>query len=301
MPDNPASPTVPTVPGTLAGDPASGNPGAVSVGQLPGNPPTPQGGSIQPSQQQQQHVGSVTDAERAMYEKRISDLQSRADKATEDRRQALVQNADLQRQIVSLQEQSTNSIASAADAAQGAINEVNRLQAENTRLRGENQKYKALLKNPELTLYEQFIPVGGTEEEQQKVIEQLKAVREQDLQRITAGQQPYVANPLAGFPGNQQQPGAGTPNPGSPLPAVQPPSALQALYGNRPTIAPFANPIPGSTPAAMNPAGAGTTAEAINKMLSDARASGDPKAFEAALEQAKTLANTAVQQSLGRG
>ncbi len=58
--------------------------------------------------------------------------------------------------------------------------------------------------------------------------------------------------------------------------------------------------LPGSSPALMNPAGAGSTLQAIDQMLIDARNSGDPVKFEQALEQSKLLAQQSINAQIGR-
>lgn len=292
MLNNPlAAPTDASTPG---GNPASSSPGlpnGVNPAQAPANPPTlpssaaPQGsptnGATDPS-------GLI-----ANYEQRLRNMMSEKDKAINERNGVISQLTELQKQYTALQHQASDGLAGAANATQQAIDNGNRLQAENDTLKGELQRYKSLQKHPDLLPYLSFIPTRGTQEEQDKAIEELKAIREQDLQRVSQGQSPYFSNPTLGATNPAQLP------PGT-QPAAPLPNPLQSLYGNRPTMAPTAFGLPGSTPASMNPAGVGTTADSINKLLKDARDSGDPAKFESALEQAKTMANAAVRQQLGQ-
>jgi hypothetical protein len=57
--------------------------------------------------------------------------------------------------------------------------------------------------------------------------------------------------------------------------------------------------VPGSMPAMMSPAGGQSTADNLNTMLREAMAKG-PDAFEAAVRQAATLAQSDVNAQLGR-
>ncbi len=88
------------------------------------------------------------------------------------------------------------------------------------------------------------------------------------------------------------------------LPGMTPPQTQQepnayALYGQRPTMAP-AFQTPASSPAMMNPAGAGDILQNIDTMLKEAMASGDPAAFETAVKSAQLLATQDINRQLGR-
>lgn len=277
---------------TPVGDPIGSTPG-VNVAQASNQPLTP------PSAATIQNQGSFSaqevEAIQAHWRQRVSDLQSRADKAEAALNKSLMAQAEMQKQITTLQEQSTQSVSSAAEAAQAAINRANQTEAENAQLKGELRRYQALEAHPHLSAYREFIPTGGTEEDLTKAIEKLNAIREQDLSRMQQGQQPFLNVP--GQQGTQQPQTTPPQNPVNP--ALSP---FQALYGNRPNVAPQAGqmpvPIPGSTPAAMNPAGSTTTTQSIDQMLKEAM--GDPAKFEEALKRASVLVPRSIEEQMGR-
>ena len=223
----------------------------------------------------------------ASYENRVRSLMSEKDKALHERNQAIAQLAELQQTYTALQEQTSTSLTQTANAAQTAITEAQKAAIRVTQLEGELQKAQLLLKHPDLAPYERYIPTAGTAEEQQKVIDDLKAIREADLAKIGAGQTPIVANPL-------------------PVGGTQPqPSAYFNLLGQRTNLPPQIMagqvPIPGSTPASMSPTGAASTPAAIDQMLREAMASGDPGKFQEAVSRAASLANADIQTQMSRG
>jgi hypothetical protein len=249
------------------------------------------GAAIQSGSLSQADVQALT----TNWQQRISDLQSMADKRLDERNKAIAAQAQLQQQVTALQEQSSTSLAAAADAAQNAINIANQLKAQVAQLESELRRYKALETHPDLPAqYRKFLPTSGTDEELQAAIAELKAIRDQDLAKAQAGQQPLFTNP-AQAPGMQQQ------VPGTPM--QQQPNMLQALYGNRPNMNPLLmgmqNPtlVPGSTPAAMSPAGGGTTTQAISQMLREAM--DDPAKYEEAVKRASMMVPQAIQEQLG--
>lgn len=229
----------------------------------------------------------------ASYEQRISRLMSEKDKALNERNQAIAQLSELQKQYTDEQSSTHQSLNNTAQAAQTAINQSRLYEAQIKSLQGELLRSKTLLAKPHLAAYEQFIPASENAEEMNKLVEQLEAIRNQDMERSRA-QQPYGNVPsLPGLPSSQQQQQLPSAFPGQ----SQATNPLN-LYANRPNMAPGLNP-PGSNPAMMNPAGAGNPTDAIQQMLYEALNSGDQNKYQTALEQAKTLANAAVQQQMG--
>lgn len=266
----------------------TGSPNGVNPAQSQTTPQTtPVAQATLTSQSSPADVSAVI----ASYENRIRSLMSEKDKALHERNQSIAQLAELQQNYTQLQEQTSTSLTQTANAAQTAITESQKNATLVQQLQGENQKLQLLLKNPHLAAYEKYIPTAGTPEEQQKVIDDLNAIREADMAKISAGQPPIVANP-------------GTPA----APAAQP-SAYFNLLGQRTMLSPqvAANlgavsgaAVPGSTPAMMSPTGAAGTPAAIEQMLREAKASGDMAKFNDAVRQAATLAEADIATQLGR-
>lgn len=288
MDTTPSAPTTPTGEPSV-GTPATGTLPAVSAVPAVGTLPTPAPTTAVSSN------GSSPDGNALIqqYEQRLSDLMSKWQKAENGRNEALTRNAELQRMYTELQNTATNSVSTATTAAQNAIDQNTALTTRVAQLEGELRKAETLRQHPELLPYSDFIPIAGTPEEQQQVITKLKEIRDQDLQRIQAGQQPLVAQ--------QAQPALPT---GSP-------AQQQAFFNllNRATLPPSVlaqaqqTPITvGSTPAMISPTGmTESTPQTINQMLKEAQRSGDPRKFEQAIEQAKTLANQSIRNQLGQG
>lgn len=274
--------------------------------EQPGQPtglPTPEGTPVTPStgvtqgvnpaqalsspQSQAQPSSSTLDVSGmiATYEQRIRTLMSEKDKALHERNVAITAQTDLQKQLTDLQTQSSSAMGQAASAAQQAIDENKRLSARIGTLEGELLRARTLLEHPDLTPYAEFIPVTGDEAKQREAIEKLKAIREQDLARVRGTFPPQSTLP------SQQSSGQGQPG-GVPQQSPD----LYGLYAGRPNVPPqFA-----SNPAQMHPAGGESTITSIDKLLREARASGDSSRFEEALRQAQVLARTAVDTQLGR-
>lgn len=259
--------------GALTGDPAT----ASLTGPGAGNP-------VNPAQaQSQQTPPSTLDVSGmiAQYEARLRTLMSDKDKAIHERNQSITAQAEMQRALTELQAQSTATVASSVDAAQRAIDENKRLAARVQMLEADQMRSQVVLKEPDLAAYIDFIPATNNPEELNAAVEKLKAIREQDLAR--SRQAPYTPIP-------------------QPNPATTPttnPNSPYGLYAGRTNMAPMTQ-LPASSPALMNPTGAGSTLQAIEAMLADARNSGDPTKFEAAVQQAALLAKQDVNAQLGR-
>jgi hypothetical protein len=270
----------------------TGSPNGVNPAQ---SPAAPQNAQVAPATLTSQSSPADVSAVIASYENRIRTMMSEKDKAIHERNQAIAQLAELQQNYTQLQEQASSSLTQTANAAQSAITESQKNATLVQQLQGENQKLQLLLKNPHLAAYERYIPTAGTPEEQQKVIDDLNAIREADLAKVAQGQPPIVANPAAL--------GAPQPNPAAA------PAAYFNLLGQRTMLSPqvAANlaavngaTVPGSTPAMMSPTGAAGTTGAIEQMLREARATGDPAKFQDAVRQAATLAEADIATQMGR-
>jgi hypothetical protein len=295
MPDpvNPAS-ILPTGGNSLVGDllVAPGQLPPANGVQSPNNAfPPAMGGAILPE-------GSLTrDQVQALttsWQNRVSELQSQKDKAIAERDKAIALQVQMQQQITTLQEQSSAGLTSAADAAQNAMNQATQLRTENDALKGELRRFQALEAHPNLAPYRKFIPTSGSEEDLAKAITELNAIREQDLQKVAAGQQPLFAQTPPG-----QTPG--TPGSTPVNPALSP---FQQLYGGRPNVNPMAGmapmQIPGSTPASMSPSGGSNTNQAIAQMLKEARETGSQEKYAEAVQRVTTLLPQAIQEQMGR-
>lgn len=259
------------------------------------SPSAPQNAPAVPATLTSQSSPADVSAVIASYENRIRSLMSEKDKAIHERNQLIAEHATLQQNFTALQEQTSTSLTQTANAAQTAINDGLKKGERITHLEGENQKLQLLLKNPHLAAYERYIPTAGTPEEQQKVIDDLNAIREADMAKISQGQQPVVANPLAN---GQQQP---APNPGAYFNLLGQRTTLPPqVAGNFAAAAAAMSPVPASSPAMMNPTGAGGTTSAIEQMLREARATGDPVKFQEAVSRAATLAEADISSQLGR-
>ncbi len=313
----------------------TGDPALVNSSTLAGNLVNPAQAPIQ--QQQQQYVPPVQQNQNqqqgpdvsgliANYENRLRALQSIADKAVNERNASITSQAQMQAQLTTLQESATNGLSQAVDNAQRAINENAQLRAQVQALQGELVRFKVLAETPDLLPYAPYIPANSDESVVRQHAESFKTMREADLARFRpAGQQqqqggygytpgvfpgvppiPQFTSAVAPVPGGQPP---ATPVAGQPAPQPQQQQQGQGqpnvmnLYQNRPTMAPQyqGQPpmIPGSQPAMMSPAGAQSTPDSINAMLRSAMEQG-PDAFNAALEQAKTLAVSYTNQQLGR-
>lgn len=230
----------------------------------------------------------------ASYEQRISRLMSEKDKAVNERNQAISQLSDLQRVYTEEKAQTTNSLTNTANAAQSAIDQARVLEAQNQILQAELLRAKTLLAEPDLSLYEQFIPATSDPEKLQAAVNQLKAIRAQDLER----QRAYGQSTGQQIPPAQGVPPTGTPGSNQQQPPTFPNNPLLNLYANRPSLAPQL--IPGSTPAQMNPAGAGNPMDTIEQTLREALNSGDSAKYSAALEAAKVQVGPIINAQLGR-
>jgi hypothetical protein len=272
------------------------------------------------SSQQQQQVVPTSDVSGLIntYEKRIRDLMSEKDKAINERNASISAQAEMQRQLTTLQESATTGLSQAVDNAQKAINENNALRQRVQALEAELTRFKVLSETPDLLPYATYIPASADETQVRQHVETFKGMREADLARFRpAGYAPVPAIP--GVPPIPQFTPMGSPVPGGqplaqPAPVGAAPQGQQGqlaatpqqpqpnpmnLYTQRPTMAPQYQQVPGSQPAMMSPAGAQSTPDSINAMLQAAREQG-PDAFNAALEQAKTLAASYTQQQLYR-
>jgi DNA repair exonuclease SbcCD ATPase subunit len=218
----------------------------------------------------------------AQYENRIRTLMSDKDKAINERNQAITAQAQMQQSLTEYQSQASTTLASTTTAAQQAIDENKRLGARVNALEAELQRANVVLAKPELAPYIQFIPAESDPAKLQAAVEQLEQIRMNDMAR----------SGVRTFPG---QPSAlqTTTTP------TQQDTNLYALYGQRPTMAP-AFQAPASSPAMMNPAGAGDVLQNIDTMLKEAMASGDPVAFETAVKSAQLLATQDINRQLGR-
>lgn len=242
------------------------------------------GTSVNPAQATTTNTPLDVSGMMANYEQRISRLMSDKDKALNERNQSIAAQAEMQKALTELQAQSTATVASSVDAAQRAIDENKRLAARVQMLEADQLRSQVVLQKPHLAQYIEFIPITNDPEALKAAVEKLEAIREQDITR------------------NKQAPYTPIPQPNPALPGTQSPAnpSVLGLYAGRPNMAPGMQQLPGSSPALMNPAGAGSTLEAINQMLVDARNSGNPVDFERALEQSKLLAQQSINAQLGR-
>jgi hypothetical protein len=279
--------------GSLTTNPAAftgaGNP--VNPAQAPGTPSTPAiPQSSSPQLMNQIDVSGLI----ANYEVRLRNLQSERDKAVNERNQAISAQAQMQQQLTDLQTSAATNISSAVGSAQTAIDENSRLRAQVQSLNAQLLRANTVLKKPHLAEYVDFLPTNGDEAAMTEAVAKLEQIRQSDLDRNRAQAPAYAGFPTP-TPSTQLPPVPGVP----PLPGQNTPAAQQNLYNlynQRPTMAPG---IPSSSPAMMNPAGAATTTDAINQMLTEARNSGDEAKFNQAMQQAVLLANNLVQQQMG--
>ena len=234
----------------------------------------------------------------ASYEARLRNLMSQKDTALNERNQSIEQQANLQRLYTELQTSAQNGLQSSTSAAQQAIDEANRLRARSAELEGQLLRAQVLQEHPELIPYGDYIPVSSDPEKIKESVTRLQQIRERDIQAAR------------GLPFQQQangQPGAANGLPYTPpanapgSPPVPTPQQVAALYAGRSSLSPtMMQQIPASSPAYMNPMGAGQQLDAISKLLTDARESGDPVRFEAAVKQAAAMADAQVAQQMGR-
>ncbi len=286
--------TAPTVAPT--GDQSGVN---LTLPTVPVNPAqAPQQQYVPPSSPQQQtDVSGLI----ANYENRLRDLMSKHDKMLNERNASINAQAQMQQQLTQLQESATTGLSSAVDNAQRAINENTQLRAQVQALQADLVRFRVLAETPDLLPYTNYIPAGD-EAAVREHVKTFQTMREQDLARFRpVGQGGYAPSAFPGVPAIPQFTPAGTPA----LPAMQQvqPGQQQPnimnLYQNRPTMAPPYQQVPGSQPALMNPNGGMSASDSINTMLREAREKG-PDAFNAALEQAKVLAVSDINQQIGR-
>jgi len=219
----------------------------------------------------------------ANYEKRLRDLMSKADKATEERNQSIASQAEMQKQLTSLQEKSQLDMAQVTSAAQSAIDQAKQFSDKLAIIEAENTRNALLLQHPDVAPYASFIPASADAEKVKQAIEQLKMINKQQLDRLA-------------------------------LPKAEPPQTLplqtnniiESLYGNRPNMAPAAlnatpiGQIPGSNPVSMAPMGSPEDQnKAIEQMLKEAQMSNDPVKFAAAMEEAKKRAEMLLKGVVG--
>lgn len=266
---------VSTSDGILATSPVPGSQMPVSPAQTPSIPATTPAGD--------------TSALINSYESRLRALMSEKDKAINERNQAIAKQMELQQQLTQLQEQTSSSLTAAAGSAQAAIDENTRLKAQMSQLQGELLRYTTLRAHPELLDYAEFLPATSDETAMQTALAKLLDVRKRDMERNGRVQVPS-------FQPTGSNAAATTGATSASVPGTQPPHIdPMALYANRGTLAPGI----GSSPAMMNPNGAASSVDAIAQMLSEARASGDPAVFQAAVEKASLLAQQDIHRTLG--
>lgn len=243
----------------------------------PGVNPTPSVPGVNPAQSPTDQILN-TSALIAQYEQRVNRLMSEKDKAINERNQAISQLTENQQQLTSLQDQTSGSLTAAANSAQQAIDRAKQLEQELLLARAENTKLTALMQRPHLAPYANLIPSHGNAEDIGKALDQLEQIRQQDLDRY-AKQNPTT-----------------TPAPTLPTQPMTPQSPLQALYGNRANMNPAlfqqTPTIPGSSPAAMNPAISDNPTAAVESFFIEARRIGTHAAFEDAVQKAAAFVNT---------
>lgn len=213
------------------------------------------------------------------YEKRHRALMSEKDKMANERDKAIAAQVELQKQLAELQEKSQTALTGAAQTTQSAIDHNKQLAQDIERLKAENIRYTVLAQNPELLDYAQFIPASSDAEVVKQAVEQLKQINQKQLARLN--------------PQSTQQP-------------PQTPGVL-GLYTGQPGMAPLVNGVPlnalqqpGSNPSQMAPmSNPAESSEAINAMLQEAQQSGDQIKFQAALEEAKKLAELQIRAVMG--
>ncbi len=216
------------------------------------------------------------------YEQRHRALMSEKDKMANERDKAIAAQVELQKQLTSLQEQSSTALNGAAQTTQSAIDQAKTLAEKIALLEAENTKASLLLQKPELAAYADLIPAHADPEKVKATIAKLEEVNRAQLAKYQPPQQ-------------QQQQG-------------QMPNILD-LYANRPGMAPFLNGVPGSvlpgSPPGSNPAqmasmgSMGDQNKAIEAKLKAAQDSGDPAQFQAALEEAKATADLMIRNVMG--
>lgn len=275
---------------TIPGDPTPTNDPVTPVLTPPATPaPTEQSGStgspqgvVNPIAQQSTEISALI----ATYNQRISGLQSAYDKMANERNTAITNWTNIQEDYSRLKAEKDTAINSSATTAQQALDHNRTLEQQMDDIRGQLNRANALLENPELAPYARFVPVSTDSEKVKTEVEQLKQIRQQDLDRLRAAQ-----------PGYAQQP-APTGN-----------ESILNLYQGRPNMAPGAfnqqppqtQEVPGSTPSQMSPmASVMNPTDEINRILTEARQSGDPAKFQAAMARALELAPTAVNLQMGR-
>jgi len=242
-------------------------------------------GSVNTTQQQDAGYLALI----ATYDQRIRGLQSSYDKVINERNQTITNLTNLQEEYSRLKAQMDTSIHSSATTAQQALDHNRTLEQQIDDIKGQLNRANALLENPDLAPYARFVPASIDPEKVKQEVEQLKQIRQQDLDRLRGNQssQGYSQQQQSSQLGNQ---------------------SVLNLYQGRTNMAPGTQnqnqqtqEVPGSTPAQMNPmASVVNPTDEINRILTEARASGDPGKFQAALERAKELAPTAVNMQMGR-
>jgi hypothetical protein len=259
-PTNPAGPVTPTL--------------APSTEQSGSTPPV---GPVSTQPSSSAPIAEIID----QYEKRHRALMSDKDKMANERDKAIAAQVEMQKQLQALHEQSQAALGGAAQTTQSAIDQAKALASKIAELEAENVRSKVLLdpKNADIAAYAQFIPASSDIEKVNAAVEQLKAINRAQLDRL-APVTPPVVQPLQN-------------------------ATLADLYAGRPGSTPVLNgtpvsSIPPSAPASMAPTG---TVEdqnkAIESILKEASASGDPAKFAAALEEAKQRADMLIRGVVG--
>lgn len=270
---------------------------------MPEGDPTTQVPAVTPTLAEQQQSGSTapttsvsTQASSgpnpymdlvAQWEKRHRDLMSDKDKMANDRDKAIAAQVEMQKELTSLQERSSTALNGAAQTTQSAIEQAKLLADKIAQLEAENVRNKVLLENPDLAAYASLIQPSPDEAKVREAVENLKKINEQHFQRLASKQQP----PQQQIPVGGQQP--------------QQVADIMSLYAGRPGMNPMLPgmplaQLPGSTPAAMAPAGSVEDQnQAIEQILKEARESGDPQKFAAALEEAKNRQKALINSVTG--
>jgi hypothetical protein len=223
----------------------------------------------------------------AQWEKRHRDLMSEKDRMANDRDKAIAAQVKMQEEHTALKEQSSNALTGAAQTTQSAIDQAKILADKIAQLEAENVRNRVLLENPDLAPYAALIPPSSDEAKVRETVANLKKINEEQFKRLAS--QPVQQQ--------QQLPAGGQP--------PQQVADIMSLYAGRPGMNPMLPgmplaQLPGSTPAAMAPAGSVEDQnKAIDEILTEAKKSGDPQKFAAALEEAKSRAKALVNSVTG--
>ena len=210
----------------------------------------------------------------AQYEQRIRMLMSDKDKALHERNQAISQLTELQSQHTGFQEQTQGSLTAAANAAQQAIDRAKSLEQQLLGEQAKNIKLAALMQRPHLAPYADLIPAQADAAALSAALDQLEQIRQHDLDHYSR------TTPAQLLPPPAQQ-------------VSSTPSVLQNLYGNRANMNPAlfqAQPIPGSSPAHMNPQLSTTPVQGVEAIFAEAKKIGTTAAFEEAVLKAAAFA-----------